>query len=151
MDARRKPTPAEIIDILCEALYEAAVENEKTLDDELSRSGYDPRVVKSQGEMFIQKMKGHVRLAKAQQHKKQLLKIVFQIKKKTSSMGDPKHQINAWFKEEFRQEMSNSALQVLYRKLDAIDEEDIESLLHDAELLQLWEDFDSVNDEGKKA
>lgn len=151
MDARRKPTPAEIIDNLCEALYEAATENEKTLDDELSRSGYDPRMVKTQGEKFIQKMKGHVRLAKAQQRKKQLLKIVVEIKKKASSMGDPKHQINAWFKEEFRQDMSNSALQVLYSKLDAIDEEDIESLLHDADLLQMWEGLDAENEEGKKA
>lgn len=151
MDNRRQLSPAEIMDNLSEALYEAATENEETLNDELRRSGYDPDALRKRGKAFIQNVKGRIRLAKAQQRRERLLAFVNQAKKSLSSMSDPKHQIGTWLKEEFGHNVSNPALQAFYHKLDTIDEEDMESLAQDVELLQLWEDLEYEGGEGGKA
>ena len=150
MDNRRKLTPTEIMGNLVEALHEAAIENEETLNAELRRSGYDPDVLRQRGMAFIQNQKGRMRLIKAQQRQEHLSDFVAKIKKFLSSMQDPRHQIGTWIKKEFGDDMSNSALQALYHKLDTIDEEDMESLAQDAELLQLWENLESEGGKGEK-
>ncbi len=151
MDNRRQLSPAEIMDNLVEALYEAATENEETLNEELRRSGYDPDKLRQRGQAFIQRMKGRVRLAKAKQRRERLVGFVNQVKESLSSMNDPKHQIGTWLKEEFGRNVSGPALQVLYRKLDTIEEEDMESLAQDAELLQWWENLENESGGGGKA
>ena len=151
MDNRRKLTPSEIMDNLGEALYEAATENEETLNDELRRSGYDPDALRQRGKAFIQNLKGQVRLAKARQRRERLLDFVAQVKKIRSSMSDPKHQISTWLEKEFGRDISNQALQAFYHKLDTIETEDMESLAQDAELLQLWENLEYEGGEGEKA
>lgn len=151
MDNRRQLSPKEIMDNLVEALYEAATENEETLNEELRRSGYDPDKLRQRGQAFIQRMKGRVRLAQAKQRREQFLRFVPQIKSSLSPDGDPIRQMGTWFKEEFGHNVSGPALQVLFRKLDTIEEEDIESLAQDAELLQWWENLENESGEGGKA
>ena len=151
MDNRRQFSPKEIMDNLIEALYEAATENEEILNEELRRSGYDPDELRLRGQAFIQRMNGRVRLAKAKQRQERLVSFVNQVKKSLSSISDPKRQIGTWLKEEFGPDVSNHALQAFYRKLNTIEEEDMESLAQDAELLQWWENLENESGEGGKA
>ncbi len=151
MDNKRQISSKEVMDNLVEALYEAATENEETLNEELRRSGYDPDKLRQRGQAFIQRMKGRVRLAQAKQRRERLMDFVNQVKKSLSSMSDPKHQIGTWIKEEFGPDVSNHALQAFYHKLDTIDAEDMESLAQDAELLQLWENLENESGEGGRA
>ena len=151
MDNKRQISSKEVMDNLVEALYEAATENEETLNEELRRSGYDPDKLRQRGQAFIQRMKGRVRLAQAKQRQEQFLRFVPQVKSSLSPDGDPIRQIGTWFKEEFGHNVSNQDLQAFYHKLDTIDAEDMESLAQDAELLQLWENLENESGEGGKA
>lgn len=150
MNKRRQLSPAEIVENLSESLYEAATENEESLNEELRLSGYDPDALRREGKTFIQRLKGQVRLARAKQRRKRLLDFVDHVKESLSSNRDTKYQIGIWLRGEFGHVASNQALQAFYHKLDTIDEEDMKNLAQDAELLQLWEDLEKESEEGKK-
>lgn len=151
MNKRRKLSPEEIMDNLSEALYEAATENEESLNEELQFSGYDPDEVSKEGEVFVQRLKGQVRLEKARQSRRRLLEFVIQIRNSLSSESDPKNQIATWLRGEFGLDVSGHALQTLYHKLETVDEEDMESLAQDAELLRMWERIESEADEREQS
>lgn len=151
MDNKRQISSKEIMDNLVEALYEAATENKETLNEELRRSGYDPDKLRQRGQAFIKRMQGRVRLAQAKQRREQFLRFVPQVKSSLSPDGNPIRQIGTWFKEEFGHNVSNQDLQAFYRKLDTVEEEDMESLAQDAELLQWWENLENESGEGGKA
>lgn len=151
MKEGRKISPGEVTDNLVEALHQAATENDETLNDELRRSGYDLREVRQRGQAFIETLKGRVRLAQAQQRQERLLSILSRAKSSLPSISNPEHQIREWISEEFGNEISKPALQAFYHKLKKIDEEDIESLVQDAELLRIWEDMGNKGNDGEQS
>ena len=151
MNNRRQLSPEEIMDNLSEALYEAATVNEESLNEELRFSGYDPDALRQEGKVFIQRLKGQVRLEKARQRRKRLLEFVIQLRNSLSSKSDPKNQIATWLREEFGHDVSGHALQAFYHKLETVDEEDIQSLVQDAELLRMWENVEREADEGEQS
>ena len=123
--------------------------NDDEAGEVLNESGLDPEQVERDGVAFIQSLEGKVRLREAmverekEESRKEELKAL--ILQKLSSVVDPIQRVK-----ELLTQKGGVALQLDFRKLESVEEEDALEILGEAELLILLEKLEKEGEEDKE-
>ncbi len=140
MSGRESKESRGVVDILTDAFDEAACENSDSIQKSLIDEGFDPDADVQEGLTLVKKL---MKKQKLVQYKVKLDKLKLALKSIEKPIGGKINEVREAIAKTIAGEESGELVQAYFRKLEKIDEDDLQSISDDAELLELWEKIEN--------